>query len=173
MTIPKLLALAPSLAALTCAVPWPTRAASTDGVVTLEFTTTEAPGKYSPKHVLAVWVADARTNLLQTLEVRGGKRQKYLPTWLAARGENTTVDGVTGATLGQHQAHRVTWNCRDHKGALMPDGSYLLFVELTSKNGAGPVAVFPFAKGPQTQSLRYPKQTACGEASLAFKPTVP
>lgn len=121
--------------------------ANTEGEVTLEFTTAGAGGKYAPKHVLAVWITDARTNFVATVMRQASKHQKYLTAWNAAGGANSRVDGITGATLPRHGTRKAVWNCRDSAGRVVGDGAYLFFIEFTEGNKPGPVAVVPFTIG--------------------------
>ena len=141
-----------------------------DGVVTVEFTPAQVPGKYSPRNVLAVWVADAQTNYVRTLEVRGAKRRRFLEAWNAARGGDAPVDGVTGATLGTNAPRRVLWDCRDRRGELMPDGSYVLCLEVTSRNGPGPVVALPFRKEPGAKPVQSGAQAGCAGVRIVFEP---
>ncbi len=146
-------------------------AAATDGKVQLEFSTVATGGKYSPKHVLAAWVTDAHTNFVKTIGRQAGKRQKYLTTWLKARGDDHEVDGITGATLKSHEATKVTWDGRDAKNQPLPDGTYWLFVEFTDAHRQGPIAAFPVIKGTQSQSRTFPDQEYFKKLKLTYVPT--
>ena len=143
--------LLPTLIALCAAA---TALGNTAGSVEFTATTTSAKGKYAPQHVLAVWVTNSKGQFVKTLELYGRKRMKYLKTW-AEQSKKNQVDAVTGATLKTNRTHTVTWDCRDTKGALVPDGEYQIHVELTDKNGQGPVTPrghIKFVKGPQETS---------------------
>ena len=121
----------------------------------LSLTTKPTGKKYSPKHVIAIWVTDSKGKFVKTLEVYGKKRRKYLKVWTANSKENT-VDAVTGATLKKHQTHTVTWDCRDAKGKLVADGEYLIHVEFTEENKQGPrtpAKHIQFKKGETAVSL--------------------
>jgi hypothetical protein len=145
-------------------------AAATEGRVTLEFSTVAARGKYSPKHVLAVWVTDANTNFVKTVCRYASKRQKYLSTWQGARGSDSAVDGVSGATRNRHEALAVTWDgCAPDKKPL-PDGNYLLFVEFTDAHQQGPKATFPIAKGAKAVSQSFPDQEYFKTIKLTYSP---
>jgi hypothetical protein len=143
---------------------------ATDGAVTLEFSTIAMQAKHSPKHVLAVWVADARTNYVKTIARHASKRAKYLAEWNKARGQDAKVDGTTGATLPQHGQRTVSWNCRDGGNRPVADGEYLLLVEFTSHNKSGPCAVFPFTKGLAPQSKAFEAQKNFSKARLTYTP---
>jgi hypothetical protein len=135
---------------------------------TLEFSTRPVEGKYSPKHVLAVWVCDADNHYLKTLQLNAAKRKKYLSVWQAARGTDQPVDGVSGATLTQHKAHKVVWDGTDAKGQPVPDGRYRFVVEYTSHHAAGPTATFEFIKGPKAETREYPATDHFANAKVTF-----
>jgi hypothetical protein len=128
------------------------QAADAKGVATLEFTTESlGPGKYAPKHVVAVWIADANTNLVKSVMRLGNKRYTKLHTWNKVRQGNNEVDGVTGATVAEHQPHTATWNGTGADGKPAPDGAYFFCVEFTENNNQGPMAMVPFTKGPRPE----------------------
>lgn len=134
-----LLAAAVSLAsglALAGDAPAPTR-----GVVHVEVTTRTTGQKYAPKHVLALWVADARGRFVKTLVVRGESKRGRLSAWRAAVAGNAgaVVDAVTGATARQHGTVTADWDCRDVRGGLVPDGWYQILVEFSEGKAQGPV----------------------------------
>jgi hypothetical protein len=111
--------------------------AGSGGMATFTVTTTQTDGRFAPRHVIAIWVSDGSGKLVKTLEVKGAKYGKHLRRWVAKAGTNE-LHAVTGATLKVHQTHTVTWDCRDSKGNVVPDGEYRINVEFTEANGAGP-----------------------------------
>ena len=130
------------------------------GPVKFSVETKRTKGKYAPKHVLAIWVTNAKGKFVRTLEVYGKKRRKYLKVW-AKNSKKNTVDAITGATLKKHVPHNVVWDCRDARGKLVPDGAYHIHVEFTEVNGQGPVMPLrhvKFRKGAKPVSLK-PKNT--------------
>jgi hypothetical protein len=144
--------------------------ATTDGAAQLEFTTATTKGKYAPKHVLAVWVTDAQTNFIKTVVRQAGKRQDKLLAWNKARQGNRAVDGVSGATLAAHGPRSARWNCRDAANELVPDGTYLFFVEFTETKGQGPLAVIPFTKGPKAQNQTVEELKNLSNIKVIFTP---
>ena len=124
-------------------------AAATEGVARLEFTTETTQAKYAPRHVAAVWIADAQTNYVATVAKYGAKRWTKLHTWNAARQGDNAVDGVSGATLATHEPLKATWNGKAADGKTAPDGAYFFVVEFTESNSQGPLARVPFTKGPK------------------------
>jgi hypothetical protein len=130
------------------------------GPVKFSVETKRTKGKYAPKHVLAIWVTNAKGKFVRTLEVYGKKRRKYLKVW-AKNSKKNTVDAITGATLKKHVPHNVVWDCRDAKGKLVPDGTYHIHVEFSEANRKGPMMPLrhvKFRKGAKAISIK-PKDT--------------
>lgn len=153
----------------------PARAAATDGVVTFTVTTKTVAGRYAPKHVLAIWVADANTNFVKTLKRQADRRVNYLYKWNTARSGYSVVDGVSGATLNAHTTHTVTWDCRDRNGTVLEDGTYRFMVEFTEANAQGPWTTnsLPFVKGTVGFTNTPASQTAFAGMSIRFVPAAP
>lgn len=121
--------------------------AQTDGSATFQVTTVTAGGTYAPRNVMAIWVTDANSNFVKTLKRQAQTQMRWLSRW-GASSKSNVVDGITGATLSSHQAHAVTWNCRDTNNVVVADGTYRIFVEFTEFNGAGPyLQAVSFNKG--------------------------
>jgi hypothetical protein len=143
---------------LGCLLAVPGARAAASHPVTLEFSTVPTGGKYSPRHVLAVWVTDANTNFVKTLCRYGVKRQKYLAAWRQAHGGQTAVDGTTGATRKTHTPIVVTWDGCNADGQPLPDGRYYFFVEFADSHQEAPLAVLPIHKGPTALALALPDE---------------
>lgn len=159
------------------ALAWGTslHAAETGRLATLTVTTSPAGGKYAPRHVLAVWITDAQDQLVKTVEVRAGRRQKYLTAWREALGDRKP-DGISGATLKQHGPHTFTWDGRDANGQPVPDGTYRWHLELTDRNKPGPTtppAHLAFAVGPDAVSARAADLPNFRDLALTFTPAAP
>lgn len=113
---------------------------------TVDFTTINLSGyKYAPSHVLAVWIEDTDHKFVNSIAVYAQKRKVYLYNWNSTSGGYTGVDAYTGATLKSHQPRSFGWNMQNYKGTLIANGDYYLCVEMTSKNGQGPVLKAPFS----------------------------
>jgi hypothetical protein len=145
-------------------------ATATDGRADIEFITTPAGGKFQPKHVLAVWVADAQTNFVATVLKRATKRQKYLFTWNQARGTNDSPDAVTGPTRLLHEPVKASWSGRTSGGAPAPDGRYFFMVEFTDQHAQGPLGCFPFSKGPAPASETFKDTDHLKQVRVRFQP---
>jgi hypothetical protein len=144
--------------------------AATPGTAILEFTTRTEGWAHSPHHVLAVWITDAKTNYVTTLLQHGDLRAKHLMTWNSMRRGKPAFDATTGATLTSHKEVVAIWNGRNQKSVIVPDGTYLFFAEFTEGNFQGPIAVFPFIKGPQVQSKVFTNQPNFKDIKASFKP---
>jgi len=122
---------------------------------TLRFSvrTVSAQGRYRPRNVGAIWVADASGRARKTLELWGTRRAKWLGVWNAASGGDA-VDAITGPTLSMHRVHEVEWDFTDAAGCEVEEGSYKLQLELNDWSGAGPTITVPFERGAQPQDLR-------------------
>lgn len=147
-------------------------AAQTEGTVNLTVTTAPTGQDYDPRHVLAVWVTDAKNTFIQSLLVLAERRIEYLYTWQRVSGGDET-DAVTGATVSTHQTHKVTWDCRDLAGNLVPDGDYRLRVEFTTRHAQGPLTpetYLQFTKGPSEFTLNPPDLQYFKNMSLTYRP---
>ncbi|MFB6320654.1 DUF2271 domain-containing protein [Saccharicrinis sp. FJH54] len=109
------------------------------------------PGNFAPRHVIAIWVEDETGNYINSLAVYGSKRLGYLSTWYGAS-KGIKGDAVTGATVSSFRTYNVTWDLKDVAGNTVPDGTYILKIEATSKNGAGPQKSIQFTVGGSTYS---------------------
>jgi len=130
--------------------------------VTFSVTTSPSKGKYSPSHVLAIWVTDEKDALVKTLRMDGNKRKKHLVQWISAFADGK-VDAVTSATLKSHQSVKVFWDCKDAQGKAVAEGKYRIRVEFTEANGPGPATPkdhIEFTVGSKASSLK-PKDLTC------------
>jgi len=101
-----------------------------------EVTTKAIGGKYQPKNVGAIWVADASGKMVKSLEVWAATRVRYLSEYNKTRA-GMSVDTTSRATLPNHRTHKLTWNLKDRSGAPVPKGKYKLTVELTDTDATG------------------------------------
>ena len=105
------------------------------GSLTVGFTTTGTGGTYEPRHCLAVWIEDAAGNHVDTFALWADRRIEYLRAWNAASGRD--VDVVSGATLGSHTRHTVTWDLTDDAGVEVADGRYTIRMEVVDSHPSG------------------------------------
>lgn len=120
-------------------------AAPSGGVrsVAFEVLTVSQGGRYQPRNIGAIWIADASGKLIKSLKVWARVRQRYLIKYNAAR-SGMAIDVTASATLTSHQTHRVSWDHKDRAGAVAPPGKYSLMIEVTDKDAQGAVGQFPF-----------------------------
>jgi hypothetical protein len=111
--------------------------------VSFDVLTMSQGGRYQPRNIGAIWIADASGKLIKSLKVWSRIRQRYLTKYNAARG-GMAIDVTAGATLNSHQMHHVTWDLKDRAGAAAPPGKYSVVIEVTDKDATGVPAQFDF-----------------------------
>ena len=121
-------------------------------------TTTAPGGRYQPRNVGAIWIADGAGVFIKSLDVWGNRRLSHVTAWNAATRAagvpGNKVDAVSSATLTAHRTHNVSWNCEDYNGQVVPDGAYRVYFEVTDSNNAGPNHFETFIKGPTAASAQ-------------------
>lgn len=126
--------------------------------LTVNVTTASAGGRYSPRNIGAIWVADQSGNFVRSLEVWAKQRASHLTLWNSATSKAGTpgnrVDIVSEATMSTHVAHTASWDCEDFNHKTVPDGTYQVYFEMTDDNKTGPNLSVQFVKGssPMTAS---------------------
>ncbi|MDH5673116.1 MAG: DUF2271 domain-containing protein [Myxococcales bacterium] len=149
----------------------PASAPASGGTLTISFTTVDLRGRYAPRNIGAVWVATGSGSFVKTLERWAGVRANHLSKWNAASGgwssffgfgaTDDELDAVSRATLTSHQMHSLTWDMVGNDGAVVPDGSYKVMVEMTDNETGSAVGEVAFDKGPGAVNLS-------GQTSAAF-----
>ncbi|MFC0877645.1 DUF2271 domain-containing protein [Saccharicrinis sp. FJH2] len=117
-----------------------------DSQISFSVNVSNIPGNFAPRHVIAIWVEDSNGNYVNSLAVYGNRRLGYLSTWYGAS-KGIKGDAVTGATVSSFRTYNVTWNLNDYSGNRVPDGTYVLMIEATSQNSAGPKKSIQFTVG--------------------------
>ncbi len=141
----------------------------TPGTVDVSVTTLPNGIDFSPKHVLAIWIEDGSGNFIKTLKLNADKRKEYLYTWNNKSSGNTT-DATTGATLGSHTTHSVSWNCTNTSGVVVDDGNYSLRVEYTSEHAQGPITSIGFSKAADELTFQPTDETYFIDMDLVYTP---
>ncbi len=148
--------------------------AQTPGELTVSVTTSEAGGKYSPRNVLAIWVSKEDGQFVKTLLAYADKRITHLNTWqlatASAGSEYNRVDAITGATQSGHATRTCKWNGTDHNGAAVPDGKYLVQMELTDKNSTGNITSFQFTKSESQEELSPENKPSFSSVAINWTP---
>lgn len=140
-----------------------------------QFTTVSMNGKYAPKNVGAVWIADGSGAFVKTLEVWAAKRAEHLVKWNEVTGANI-VDAVTGATRSSHSAHEVSWDGTNSAGVQVLPGDYHIDVEFTEWNSSesgkapGPYVSIPFVFGSMQQDINPLDTTGFTAMHLVYAP---
>jgi PKD repeat protein len=141
---------------------------NTEGTLTFTIETISNDGKYSPKHVLAIWIEDA-SGFVKTSKLRANKRKQYLYTWNDRSSQNT-VDAITGSTLGSHQSHTIMWDGTNVDGNVVPDGDYEVRVEFTDEHAQGPLYSLTFTKSTEELTLSPDNSGKFKNINLSWKP---
>jgi hypothetical protein len=117
-------------------------------------TTKTQSGRYEPKNVGAIWIANAQGRGVKTLALWATLRIRYLPDYLKSNPMRDTVDVVTRATLPTHQAHEVTWNLKGADNQMVPDGQYSVQLEVTDRDAPGQTLSVPFTKRADAEVIK-------------------
>jgi hypothetical protein len=147
------------------------------GTLTVTVTTKPSGGRYAPRNIGAIWIETGSGQFVKTLERWAGVRAADLRAWNAASGGwgfsffgigATTpdqMDAITAATLRTHQQHMVSWDMIDNDGQVVPDGPYVVKVEVADDRsvvgqaqfdkGAAPVDISPAGDSWMSLSLSY------------------
>ena len=118
---------------------------------TLSFSvTTTSTGGYSPSNLLAIWIENNSTAFIKTkIRYAGPDDLDHLQTWVTKSGQNV-VDATTGPTRTSHGTITFLWNGTNTSGAVVPDGSYSVWLEMawaSSLTTGKTVNSYPFTKG--------------------------
>jgi len=99
----------------------------------MSFSTVQPGGGYKPANVVAVWVTQTNGTFVKTILRYAGGRKSSLSTWYAAAG-SSDADAVMGATRANHSAPATmtaTWNMKNKSGVVVPDGTYVIKLEMS------------------------------------------
>lgn len=124
------------------------RIASADSL-TVAFDTTPNGGTFAPRNVVAVWIEGSAGAFVKTIGRWANVRKVDLVAWTAKSGSD--MDAVSGATRLDHsQRLTVMWDLKDRAGAIVPDGTYTIRMELADGNVSQPAqnhqGTFTFVK---------------------------
>lgn len=140
---------------------------ATDGNVSFTVRTVTYNGDRSPKNIVAIWVEDKDGNFIKTRLLQADERKEWLLTW-NDKSKGSTVDATTGATLKEHQALTVSWDCKDESGTLVEDGEYKIVVEFTEAHSQGPLTSVAFTKSPTSEVITPADETNFIDMSLEY-----
>jgi hypothetical protein len=147
------------------------------GTLMVSVTTAAGGGRYAPRNCGAIWIETASGEFVKTIERWAAIRVGDLRAWNQASGgwgfslfgsstSPDAVDAVTAATLTRHQPHSPTWSFKDASGAVVPDGTYKVKMEVA--DGRSVVSEVTFTKGPEPETVSAP---AGGQGYTSFTVT--
>ncbi len=120
-----------------------------EGTLEIKFLTTLLRGQYGPANCGAVWVEDSFMNHVRTLEVWAEARRQSVVQWsLRGCDMEPLPEAISRATLTNHEQHTSKWDMKDWRGAVVPDGEYTIWIQVTENEIApeGPIMRIPFLK---------------------------
>ena len=147
-------------------------APGTPSMLTVSFRTESYGGKYKPENCGAVWIEDAAGHYIATPYVWSRIRLRPLFFWQNLRCAEDKPDVLTGATPAVHKTHEVTWDGKDLMGKVVPDGMYVVNIEVTEDELAtGRRAQFTFNKGGAPETTMPPAAEFVKDVKLVYTPT--
>jgi len=145
----------------------------TSGNMTFTVNTVNYSAPYSPRHILAIWIADGSGIWIKTRKriYQNTAYRQYLTNFKNATGGTyNATDATTGATLQAHTTHTVSWDGKDVNGNLVADGTYRVYVEFTSANATGKLYYCEFTKGTDAVTLTPANLTYFQNINLTWTP---
>jgi len=132
----------------------------------------KAPGERANNGV--IWIEDSSGGYVTGLESWADHYAfSTQRTWLFTKERFNCPDPdiIASATLHAHEVHRLTWECQDTAGNVVPDGNYLLWVDVQvdEKHRQAAVAL-PFVKGGEPYTTMASPAPAVKSATLMFTP---
>jgi len=153
-----------------------TPSARTEGVLEVRFETTEGlQGQHAPKNVGAAWIEAAGGPYVRTLELWGNERSSITMWDLRRCSTDHSVDSVSSASLDGPAEHNSRWDTRDFRGNVVPDGEYVLWLQVTANEivPEGPYLEIPFSKHAGGWTLIPDAGDAFEHIELRYTPSQP
>jgi hypothetical protein len=168
----------------------PTGALPTPGQTTIDVATQTDNGRYAPANSGAIWIETSPAGqdplpaaeregsvesgeFVRSLQFWAAERRTTLVTYNASLCDQETVDVVASATLEDHSTpHSLVWDGTDYAGRPVPDGEYVLWLEIT-ENEFFPVSVQQrviFTKGPAPDLQVRENLKGFASINLAYTP---
>lgn len=115
------------------------RAAEKGEVLTVTFRTTDTGGHFKPANCNAVWVENSRGQFVRTVGRWGKVFHKFCLSWKKKVRNIKDLDGFSGATVKNHKKSlKATWDMKDKQGNVVPDGTYVIRIEMADRNSKRP-----------------------------------
>jgi hypothetical protein len=144
----------------------------TPGKLDISFTTASYFGRYKPENCGAVWIEDIAGNYIATPAIWARIRTRPLFFYQAVRCQADQPDEITSATLPDHnRPHAITWDGKDLMDIVVPDGMYVLNIEVTEDEAdAGRRTQYPFMKSAAPMTVMPPDTEAVKGLKIVFTP---
>lgn len=136
-------------------------------------------GRYHRPYV-AVWIEDANGNPVRTLSAwvntrgRGPRYIRELRRWFSAANDGMDAGGpdliatMSGATR-LPGAYTVTWNGRDDRGNVVPQGTYRVFIEAAREHGTYQLMQQDLSLETKPVAARLEGNTEIGRARVEYR----
>lgn len=144
--------------------------AQTPGTLSFSVTTTEPAGNYNNVNVIALWIEDTNGTFVKTKIRYAASRIAYLTRWITESGYNV-VDAVTGPTRSTHGTLTFNWNATNVSAAVVADGYYRVYIQMSDKNSAGPITYVQFQKDSSAHTVSPANVGNFTNMSLNWNPT--
>lgn len=141
----------------------------------MTFRTSQTPTpQYAPNNIVAVWVETQGGQFVKTIGRWANVRRSNLIAWTQKAGA-ADADAISGATRGDHvDPLNVTWDMKNRQNAVVPDGTYVLRMEVADRNTTAASqnnqGTFMFVKGPTEQSQNGLSGGGFGNVTIVFTP---
>ena len=154
---------------------------ATAGTLKITFTSVNQRGRYAPANVGAVWIETGDGKFIKTIKRWGGIRATHLTKWAAVSGgwpslfragnAEDQMDAISGATARSHGVQDLSWDMKDLKGMVVPDGKYKVGIEVTEDNRVpGANVAIEFSKGSTASMVKPPDAPPYSGLTITFTP---
>lgn len=142
------------------------------GTLEIEFKTASYGGFYAPANCGAVWIEDEDGAYVATPMIWAGLRARNIFVWDARRCRADMPDAISSATLEEHgMLLHARWDGKDQTGAIVPDGSYVLNIEVTEDEfDYGRRLEVPFERGREPFTLTPDDSESVKGLKLTYTP---
>jgi DUF2075 family protein len=142
--------------------------ANTAGILTITTSTATAGGGYNPSNIVAIWIKSSTGTYVKSLMVLAATRKNDLINWIANNSAKNVTDATTGATQNSYATRTCTWNGTNTSGVVVPNGNYILCMELC--DGRTQYHEFAFTKGTTAVTLTPANVTSFSNISIKWTP---
>jgi hypothetical protein len=146
----------------------------TSGTLSFNVNPLTKSGSWGADHYVAIWIENSSASFVKT-KLRDSDNHgisSHLLVWKAKSASNI-VDATTGASLLNYSSPlTISWNGTDVTGAVVPDGTYNVWVEFTWNHGTTGTATtsLQFTKGPAVDTQTQTANANFSGVSLTWTP---